>query len=87
MRDASLEIVLETGERTGQDVGVIGAEAGRQLTRNRARGRLIAGGSNAEAQPGKSNLEVADIGFRCMGLNSGSGHPLSKEDAIKLIKR
>ena len=43
-------------------------------------------GSNAEAQPGKSNLEVADIGFRCMGLNSGSGHPLSKEDAIKLIK-
>ena len=41
---AGLEIVLETGERTGQDVGVIGAEAGRQLSGDRARGRLIAGG-------------------------------------------
>ena len=29
VRDTGLEIVLETGERTGQDVGVIGAEAGR----------------------------------------------------------
>ena len=44
VRDAGLEIVLETGERTGQDVGVIGAEAGRQLSGDRARGRLIAGG-------------------------------------------
>jgi len=44
MGDAGLEIVLETGERTGQDVGVIGAEAGRQLSGDRARGRLIAGG-------------------------------------------
>ena len=26
VRDAGLEMVLETGERTGQDVGVIGAE-------------------------------------------------------------
>jgi hypothetical protein len=34
----------------------------------------------------RATLRVADIGFRCMGLNSGSGHPLSKEDAIKLIK-
>ena len=44
VRDAGLEIVLETGERTGQDVGVIGADAGRQLSGDRARGRLIAGG-------------------------------------------
>ena len=44
VRDAGLEIVLETGERTGQDVGVIGAEAGRQLSGDRARGRQIAGG-------------------------------------------
>jgi aryl-alcohol dehydrogenase-like predicted oxidoreductase len=35
---------------------------------------------------GKSNLEVSTIGFGCMGLNSGYGHPLSKEDAIKLIR-
>src|SRR5260370_39013933 len=35
---------------------------------------------------GKSNLEVSAIGFGCMGLNSGYGHPLGKEDAIKLIR-
>ena len=35
---------------------------------------------------GKSNLEVAAVGFGCMGLNSGYGHPLGKEDAIKLIR-
>ena len=35
---------------------------------------------------GKSNLEVSAIGFGCMGLNSGYGHPLSKEDAVKLIR-
>ena len=35
---------------------------------------------------GKSNLEVSALGFGCMGLNSGYGHPLSKEDAIKLIR-
>lgn len=35
---------------------------------------------------GKSNLEVSAIGFGCMGLYSGYGHPLSKEDAIKLIR-
>jgi aryl-alcohol dehydrogenase-like predicted oxidoreductase len=35
---------------------------------------------------GKSNLEVSAIGFGCMGLNSGYGHPLSKEDATKLIR-
>lgn len=35
---------------------------------------------------GKSNLEVSAIGFGCMGLNSGYGHPLSNEDAIKLIR-
>jgi aryl-alcohol dehydrogenase-like predicted oxidoreductase len=35
---------------------------------------------------GKSSLEVSAIGFGCMGLNSGYGHPLSKEDATKLIR-
>jgi aryl-alcohol dehydrogenase-like predicted oxidoreductase len=35
---------------------------------------------------GKSNLEMSAIGFGCMGLNSGYGHPLSKEDAFKLIR-
>ena len=35
---------------------------------------------------GKSNLEVSAVGFGCMGLNSGYGHPLSKDDAIKLIR-
>jgi aryl-alcohol dehydrogenase-like predicted oxidoreductase len=35
---------------------------------------------------GKSNLEVSALGFGCMGLNSGYGQPLSKEDAIKLIR-
>jgi len=35
---------------------------------------------------GKSNLEVSAVGFGCMGLNSSYGHPLSKEDAIKLIR-
>jgi hypothetical protein len=31
VRDAGLEIVLETRERTGEDVGAIGADSGRQL--------------------------------------------------------
>ena len=35
---------------------------------------------------GNSNLEVSTLGFGCMGLNSGYGHPPSKEDAIKLIR-
>ena len=35
---------------------------------------------------GKSNLEVSAAGLGCMGLNSGYGHPLGKEDAIKLIR-
>jgi aryl-alcohol dehydrogenase-like predicted oxidoreductase len=35
---------------------------------------------------GKSSLELSAIGFGCMGLNSGYGHPLSKEDATKLIR-
>jgi aryl-alcohol dehydrogenase-like predicted oxidoreductase len=35
---------------------------------------------------GKSNLEVSALGFGCMGLNSGYGHPLRKEAAIKLIR-
>ena len=35
---------------------------------------------------GRSDLEVAAVGFGCMGLNSGYGHPLSKEDAVKLIR-
>jgi aryl-alcohol dehydrogenase-like predicted oxidoreductase len=35
---------------------------------------------------GKSNLKVSAVGFGCMGLDSGYGHPLSKEDAIKLIR-
>ena len=36
-------------------------------------------------QLGKSNLEVSAIGFGCMGLNSGYGHPRSKEDAEALF--
>ena len=35
---------------------------------------------------GRSDLEVSAVGFGCMGLNSGYGHPPSKEDAIKLIR-
>ena len=35
---------------------------------------------------GRSDLEVSAVGFGCMGLNSGYGHPLSKEEAIKLIR-
>ena len=34
---------------------------------------------------GKSNLEVSALGFGCMGLNSGYGHPRSKEDAEALF--
>jgi aryl-alcohol dehydrogenase-like predicted oxidoreductase len=34
----------------------------------------------------KSNLEVSALGYGCMGLNSGYSYPLSKEDAIKLIR-
>ena len=37
------EIIFEASERARQDVGAIGADAGRQLARNRPRGRLIAG--------------------------------------------
>ena len=39
VRDAGLEIIFEASERARQDVGVIGADAGRQLARNRPRGR------------------------------------------------
>src|ERR1700747_1189973 len=35
---------------------------------------------------GRRDLEVSSAGFGCMGLTSGYGHPLSKEDAIKLIR-
>jgi aryl-alcohol dehydrogenase-like predicted oxidoreductase len=35
---------------------------------------------------GRSDLEVSAVGFGCMGLNSSYGHPLSNEDAIKLIR-
>jgi hypothetical protein len=35
---------------------------------------------------GNSDLEVAAVGFGCMGLNFGYGRPLSKGDAIKLIR-
>ena len=42
VRDAGLEIIFEVGERARQDVGVIGADAGRQLART-AREGLIAG--------------------------------------------
>ncbi|MFL9824337.1 aldo/keto reductase [Rhodoplanes sp. SY1] len=35
---------------------------------------------------GKSDLEVSAIGFGCMGLNFGYSHPLSKADAIALIR-
>jgi aryl-alcohol dehydrogenase-like predicted oxidoreductase len=35
---------------------------------------------------GKSGLEVSAIGFGCMGLNSAYGQPLSKKDAITLIR-
>jgi hypothetical protein len=37
VRDAGLEIVLETGERARQDVAVVSADAGRQLARDRPR--------------------------------------------------
>jgi hypothetical protein len=43
VRNAGFEIVFETGERARQSVGVIGADTGRQLTRDRPRRRLIAG--------------------------------------------
>ncbi|HXR98575.1 MAG TPA: aldo/keto reductase [Terriglobales bacterium] len=35
---------------------------------------------------GKSNLEVSAIGLGCMGLNSGYGTPLEKQQAIALIR-
>jgi hypothetical protein len=44
VRDARLEIVLETAERARQEISVVGADAGRQLPGDRTRGRLIAGG-------------------------------------------
>jgi hypothetical protein len=44
VRDALLEIVLETGERARQEIDVVGADAGRQLPGDRTRGHLIAGG-------------------------------------------
>ena len=41
--DARLEVVLEAGERARQLVDVVGADAGRQLARDRPRRRPIAG--------------------------------------------
>jgi len=41
--DARLEVVLEAGERARQLVDGVGADAGRQLARDRPRRRLIAG--------------------------------------------
>ena len=35
---------------------------------------------------GKSNLEVSEIGFGCMGLSFGFGPPVDKQDGIKLIR-
>jgi aryl-alcohol dehydrogenase-like predicted oxidoreductase len=35
---------------------------------------------------GKSNLEVSAIGFGCMGLNSAYGTPVSRTDAIGLLR-
>lgn len=35
---------------------------------------------------GNSNLEVSAIGFGCMGLNSAYGTPLSKHEAVALIR-
>ena len=43
VRDAGLEIVLETGERAWQEIGVVSADARRQLACDRPRRRLIAG--------------------------------------------
>jgi hypothetical protein len=42
--DAGPEVVLKAGERARKDIGTVGADAGRQLSGDRARGRLIAGG-------------------------------------------
>src|SRR5215510_15090439 len=36
---------------------------------------------------GKSNLEVSAIGLGCMGLSSGYGSPVEKEQGIALIRR
>ena len=36
---------------------------------------------------GNSGLEVSALGFGCMGLNFGYGSGISKEEAIKLIRR
>jgi hypothetical protein len=41
--------------------------------------------TNAEAQLGKSNLEVSAIGFGCMGLNYS--HALTKEESIALKRQ
>ncbi|ALK08954.1 aldo/keto reductase [Blastochloris viridis] len=35
---------------------------------------------------GHAGLEVSAMGFGCMGLNFGYGHPLSKDDGISLIR-
>jgi aryl-alcohol dehydrogenase-like predicted oxidoreductase len=35
---------------------------------------------------GKSNLEVSEIGFGCMGLSFGFGPPVSKEQGIAVIR-
>lgn len=35
---------------------------------------------------GKSNLEVSEIGFGCMGLSFGYGHALDKQQAIPVIR-
>ena len=42
--DARLEIVVKAGERARRDHGVVGADAARQLARDRSRQRLVAGG-------------------------------------------
>src|SRR5947209_17272215 len=35
---------------------------------------------------GQSNLEVSALGLGCMGLSHGYGHPVSRQDAIALIR-
>lgn len=36
---------------------------------------------------GKSGLEVSAIGFGCMGISFGLGEPMTREDAIPLLRR
>jgi len=42
--------------------------------------------NNAKTQTRKEDLEISALGLGCMGLSSGYGQPVGKQEGISLIR-